>query len=168
LNGAWIGLDRDRGLFKGLRGGVTGAQRSWRDDLARGGSTEIICVRTHGGDEMADDRLPEAIIGRLSRTRTIESEFADRLDQLAAAGAFDEAGTEVFTRLAAVAARHRRALEEVAIRRGAELQRRTRDSQAGPAILNGKESWSRHADGNCGPAVYELDTPKRCGTNVES
>jgi len=73
---------------------------------------------------MADDRLPEAIIGRLSRTRTIESEFADRLDQLAAAGAFDEAGTEVFTRLAAVAARHRQALEEVAIRRGAELHGR--------------------------------------------
>lgn len=73
---------------------------------------------------MADDPLPEAIIGRLSRMRTIESEFADRLDQLAVAGPFDEAGIEVFTRLAAVAARHRQALEEVAIRRGTELDGR--------------------------------------------
>ena len=70
---------------------------------------------------MADNQLPRAIIARLSRARMMESQLVDRLDQLRTAGAVDPLEVEAFTRRSALAARHRRALEDVANRRGAQL-----------------------------------------------
>lgn len=70
---------------------------------------------------MNDNQLPGAIIGRLSRVRMMESQLVDRLEQLRTAGAIDPVGGEAFTRQSALAARHGQALEEVAGRRGAEL-----------------------------------------------
>ena len=56
---------------------------------------------------MNDNRLPEAIIGRLSRVRTLESQLVDRLEELRTDTAIDRALAENFTRLLALAARFR-------------------------------------------------------------
>jgi hypothetical protein len=70
---------------------------------------------------MDDNRLPDAIIGRLSRVRTLESQLVDRLEALRTDTAIDRAPRERFTRLSALAASHRLALDELADHRGAEL-----------------------------------------------
>ncbi|TMD25548.1 MAG: PDZ domain-containing protein [Chloroflexi bacterium] len=72
---------------------------------------------------MNDNRLPGAIIGRMSRVRTMESRLFDRIEEVRTATAIDRAPGENFTRLSALAASHRLALEEVARLRGAELNR---------------------------------------------
>jgi PDZ domain len=72
---------------------------------------------------MADNELPGAIIGRLSRVRAIESQLVDRLEQLRTAGALEPEERETFTRQSALAARHVLALEEVAGRGGTDLHR---------------------------------------------
>jgi PDZ domain len=72
---------------------------------------------------MNDNRLPDAIIGRLSRVRTLESQLVDRLEELRTDTAIDQAPGEDFTRLLALAASHRLALDEFAGLRGAELNR---------------------------------------------
>ena len=72
---------------------------------------------------MANNQLPGAILRRLSRVRAIESQLVDRLDQLGTAGAIDPEEHEVLTHLSALAASHRRALEELEGQRGAELNR---------------------------------------------
>ena len=72
---------------------------------------------------MNDNRLPDAIIGRLSRVRTLESQLMDRLAELLTEPAIDRAPGERFTRLLALAASHRLALDEFAGLRGAELNR---------------------------------------------
>ena len=72
---------------------------------------------------MNDNRLPGAIIGRMSRVRAMESQLFDRIEEVRTATAIDRAPGENFTRLSALAASHRLALEEVARLRGAELNR---------------------------------------------
>ena len=72
---------------------------------------------------MNDNRLPEAIIGRLSRVRTLESQLVDRLEELRTDTAIDRALGENFMRLLSRAASHRLALGEFAGLRGAELNR---------------------------------------------
>jgi hypothetical protein len=72
---------------------------------------------------MNDTRLPDAIIGRLSRVRTLESQLVDRLEELRTDTAIDWAPGESFTRLSALAASHRLRLDEFAGLRGAELNR---------------------------------------------
>ncbi len=72
---------------------------------------------------MNDNRLPDAIIGRLSRVRTLESELVDRLEELRTDTAIDQATGEDFTRLLALAASHQLTLDEFAGPRGAELNR---------------------------------------------
>jgi len=72
---------------------------------------------------MNDKRLPDAIIGRLSRVRTLESQLVDRLEELRTDTAIDRAPGESFTRLLALAASHRLTLDEFAGLRGAELNR---------------------------------------------
>ena len=72
---------------------------------------------------MNDNRLPDAIIGRLSRVRTLESQLVDRLEELRTDTAIDRAPGESFTRLLALAASHRLTLDEFAGLRGAELNR---------------------------------------------
>jgi PDZ domain-containing protein len=72
---------------------------------------------------MNANRLPDAIIGRLSRVRTLESQLADRLDDFRTHSAIDGVPGEFFTRLSALAASHRLALDEFAGRRGAGLGR---------------------------------------------
>ena len=72
---------------------------------------------------MADNERPGAIIGRLSRVRAIESQLVERLEQLRTAGALEPEEREAFTRQSALAARHVRALEEVAGRGGTDLHR---------------------------------------------
>jgi hypothetical protein len=56
---------------------------------------------------MNDKRLPDAIIGRLSRVRTLESQLVDRLEELRTDTAIDRAPGQSFTRLLALAASHR-------------------------------------------------------------
>lgn len=70
---------------------------------------------------MSDDELPETIIGRLSRARMMESQLADRLEQLRTAGGIDGVEAEALARLSALGARHAQALEEVAARHAGEL-----------------------------------------------
>jgi hypothetical protein len=72
---------------------------------------------------MNDNRLPEAIIGRLSRARTLESQLVDRLEELRTDTAIDWAPGESVTRLSALAASHRLTLDVFAGLRGAELNR---------------------------------------------
>ena len=72
---------------------------------------------------MADNELPGAIIGRLSRVRAIESQLVDRFEQLATAGTIEPEERDAFTRQSALAARHGQALEEVAGRGGTDLHR---------------------------------------------
>ena len=69
---------------------------------------------------MADNELPGAINGRLSRVRAMESQLVDRLEQLRTAGALEPEEREAFTRRSALAARHVLALEEVAGQRVAD------------------------------------------------
>jgi hypothetical protein len=61
---------------------------------------------------MNDNRLPDAIIGRLSRVRTLESQLVDRLEELRTDSTIDRAPGEDFTRLLALAASHRLTLDE--------------------------------------------------------
>jgi hypothetical protein len=70
-----------------------------------------------------ENRLPDAIIGRLSRVRTLESQLVHGLEELRAGTAIDRAPGESFTRLLALAASHRLALDEFAGLREAELIR---------------------------------------------
>jgi hypothetical protein len=70
-----------------------------------------------------DKRLPDAIIGRLSRVRTLESQLVDRLEELRTDTAIDRAPGESFKRLSALAASHRLRLDQFAGLRGAELNR---------------------------------------------
>jgi membrane-associated protease RseP (regulator of RpoE activity) len=72
---------------------------------------------------MNDKQLPDAIVGRLSRVRTLESQLVDRLEELRTDTAIDRAPGESFTRLLALAASHRLTLDEFAGLRGAELNR---------------------------------------------
>jgi PDZ domain-containing protein len=72
---------------------------------------------------MNDNRLPDAIIGRLSRARTLESQLVDRLEEFRTDSTIDRAPGEDFTRLLALAASHRLTLDEFAGMRGAELNR---------------------------------------------
>ena len=72
---------------------------------------------------MNDNRLPEAIFGRLSRVRTLESQLVDRLEELRTDTAIDRVPGESFTRLLALAASHRLTLDKFAGLRGAELNR---------------------------------------------
>jgi hypothetical protein len=72
---------------------------------------------------MNDKRLRDAIIGRLSRVRTLESQLVDRLEELRTDTAIDRAPGESFTRLLALATSHRLTLDEFAGLRGAELNR---------------------------------------------
>jgi len=69
---------------------------------------------------MADNERPGAIVGRLSRVRAIESQLVDRLEQLRTAGVLEPEERDAFIRRSAVAARHVRALEDVAGRGGTE------------------------------------------------
>jgi hypothetical protein len=71
-----------------------------------------------------ENRLPAAIIGRLSRVRMLESQLVHGLEESRAGTAIDRAPGESFTRLLALAASHRLALEEFAGLRGAELESR--------------------------------------------
>jgi hypothetical protein len=72
---------------------------------------------------MADNELPGAIIGRLSRVRAIESKLVDRLERLRTGGALEPEERDAFTRQSGLAARHVLALEEVAGRGGTDLHR---------------------------------------------
>jgi len=72
---------------------------------------------------MNDNRPPDAIIGRLSRVRTLESQLVDRLEELRTDSTIERAPGEDFTRLLALAASHRLTLDEFAGMRGAELNR---------------------------------------------
>ena len=72
---------------------------------------------------MTDNDLPDAIIGRLSRVRAIESQLVDRLEQLVTAGAIDPEERDAFRRQSGLAARHVLALDGVAGRGGTDLQR---------------------------------------------
>jgi len=72
---------------------------------------------------MNDNRRSEAIVGRLSRVRTLESRLVDRLEELRTDTAIDRVPGESFTRLLALAASHRLTLDEFAGLRGAELNR---------------------------------------------
>ena len=87
---------------------------------------------------MNDNRLPDAIIGRLSRVQTLESQLVDRLEEWRTATAIDRALSENFTRLLALVAIHRLALDEVTSLRGAELSRLEPEGvhrDAEPALL---------------------------------
>jgi len=89
---------------------------------------------------MNDNRLPDAIIGRLSRARTLEFQLVDLLEKLRTDTAIDRALRENFVRWLALAASHRLALDEVVGLRGAELDRPDptgvhRDGERAPSAL---------------------------------
>jgi len=65
---------------------------------------------------MGDKRLPDAIIGRLSRVRTLESQMVDRLEELRTDTAIDRAPGEKSKRLLALAASHRPKLDSLPAR----------------------------------------------------
>src|SRR5439155_3199105 len=58
------------------------------------GSAEPSAFGVHGGHTMNDNRLPDAVIGRLSRVRTLESQLVDRLEELRTDTAIDRAPGE--------------------------------------------------------------------------
>ena len=72
---------------------------------------------------MHHKRLPDAVIGRLSRAHRLESQLMDGLEELRTDTAIDQATGEDFTRLLAIAASHQLTLDEFAGPRGAELNR---------------------------------------------
>ena len=86
---------------------------------------------------MNDNGLPAAIIGRLSRVRMMESQLVDGLERLRTAGAIDPLRG---SRLSDLAAIHGLALQEVADRRGVELDDTEptglhRDGERVPSLL---------------------------------
>ena len=72
---------------------------------------------------MNHKRLPDAVIGRLSRAHRLESQLMDGLEELRTDTAIDQATGEDFTRLLAIAASHQLTLDKFAGPRGAELNR---------------------------------------------
>lgn len=70
---------------------------------------------------MNDNLIPGAIIERLSRVRALEAQLVDRLEELRASGPADREATDALARMSGLPARHLRAMDELAGRRGAEL-----------------------------------------------
>jgi len=70
---------------------------------------------------MNDDLIPGAIIERLSRVRALEARLVERLEDLQASGPADREAADALARMPGLAARHLHAIDELAGRRGAEL-----------------------------------------------
>lgn len=75
------------------------------------------------------DKLPGAILERLSRVRSIEADLLDRVDELRGSGGAGPEAADAVARMSALAARHGHALEELAGRRGAEPEARAARAQ---------------------------------------
>jgi len=70
---------------------------------------------------MNDDLIPGAIIERLSRVRVLEARLVERLEDLQAPGPSDREAAEALGGMPRLAAHHLHDIEELADRRGAEL-----------------------------------------------
>ena len=66
------------------------------------------------------DKLPGAILERLSRARSMEADLLDRVEELRGSGGSGPEAVDSAARMSALATRHGQALKELAGRRGAE------------------------------------------------
>ncbi len=66
------------------------------------------------------DKIPGAVLERLSRVRSMEADLLDLVEELRTSGGAGPEAADAVARMSALAARHGQALEELAGRRGAE------------------------------------------------
>jgi len=97
------------------------------------------------------DKLPGAILERLSRVRSMEVDLLDRVDELRTSGGECPEPADAVARVSALAARHGHALEELAGQRGAEPE-----APAARAEQHSERQVSRRLEELAGAAAAAL------------